>query len=104
MQCPHGSELRLRDPRLGEPPAHRNLVRHQVRGLAADPREAEFLGHGGDHGDGAIGGNGEHAVDRVPPADLRHAGDVGEVDDLRDVGNCEPRCVRVPVHGDDAHA
>ena len=46
--------------------------------------------------------DGEHAVDLQPRRRLQHRRDVGEVDDLRDVGLCEPRRVGVPVDGRDA--
>jgi hypothetical protein len=35
---PHGGEARLRDPGVGEPAAHRDLVRHRVSRLRADAR------------------------------------------------------------------
>jgi hypothetical protein len=37
----------------------------------------------------------------VPPADLGHRGDLGEVDDLGDVGGCEARRFGVAVDRDD---
>ena len=67
LQPAQRRERRLRDAALREHAPHRHLVRHQVRGLGADPRQAERLGDGGDDRDRAIGGHGQHAVDRVPP-------------------------------------
>ena len=87
---------------LREPPPHRDLVRHQVRGLGADARQAERLGDGRDDGYGAVGGDRQDAVDLVAPPDLRHRFDVGEVDDLADVRDREPRRLGVAVDGDDA--
>ena len=104
MQRAHRGELRLRDAVLGEPPAHRDLVRHQVRGLPADPGQAEILGDGRHDRDGPVGRDGEDAVDAVAAPDRGYRRGVGEVDDLADVGDPEPRCVRVAVDGDDANA
>ena len=79
-------ELRLRHPALGEAAAHRHLVRHQVRGLAADPGQAELLRDRRDDGHGAVGRDGQRPVDAVPPGDVDHRVDVDEVDHLRRVG------------------
>ena len=56
-------EARLRHAGLGELPPHRDLVRHQVRGLDADPRQAERLGDRGDDRHRAVGRDGQHAVE-----------------------------------------
>ena len=40
----------------------------------------------------------------MPPGDLGHRVDVGEVDRLRDVGDLKPERVRVAVDGDDPNA
>ena len=58
----------------------------------------------GDDWHGPVGGDRHDAVDRVPPAELGDRIDVAEVDDLRLLGRREPRCVGVPVDGDDAGA
>ena len=83
--------------RLGECVPHRALVRDEMSRLRADPREPELLRDGCDDGYGAVGGDREHAVDAVAPRDLDHVVDVGEVDDLGDVGRRESRCLRVAV-------
>ena len=103
-QVARGREARLRHSRLGEPAPHRDLVRHQVRGVVADSRQAERLRDGGDDGHGAVGRDGEDAVHGVAAADLDHALDVLEVDRLAGVGDGEPERVRIPVDGDDAQA
>ena len=95
---------RLRDPRRRERAPHRELVRHQLRGRAADTGQAEILGDGGHDRHGPIRRYREHAVDAVAAADLGDRGDVREVDDLRDVGRCETGRVLVPVDRDDAQA
>ena len=82
-------EARLRHARVGEPRAHRDLVRHQVRRLDADPGQPARLGDRGDDRDGAVGADGQHAVELEPRRRLEHRGRVGEVDDLRDVRLCE---------------
>ena len=53
-------------PGVGEPAPHRDLVRHQVRRLDADPGQAERLGDRGDDRDGAVGRDRQHAVDLQP--------------------------------------
>ena len=75
-----------------------------MRDVGADRRQAEALGHRRDDGDGAVGGDGQHAVDRVAARDLGHRVDVREVDDLGDVGDRKPGRVGVAVDGDDAKA
>ena len=70
----------------------------------ADRGQAEALGHRRDDGNGAVGGDGQRAVDRVAPGDLGHRVDVGEVDRLGDVGDLQPERVGVAVDGDDANA
>jgi hypothetical protein len=95
-------EARLRHACLGEPPPHRDLVRHQVGGLGADARQAQRLGDGGHDRDGAIGRDRQDAVDGVPAADLGDRLDVAEIDHLWHVGLGEPERVGVPVDGDDA--
>ena len=90
----NGGEARLRHTRLGEAATHRDLVRHQVRGRRADPGQTEPLGHRGHDGHGAVGRDGQHAVDGVPPADLGNCVDVLEVDDLRHVGLLRARARR----------
>ena len=104
VQRARGREARLRHARVGQPVAHRDLVRHRVRRLRADPGQAERLCDGGDDRHGAVGRERQHAVDRVAAPDLDHGVDVGEVDDLADVRVREPRRVRIPVDRDDAVA
>ena len=94
----------LRHAGVGERPPHRDLVGHQVGGVGADPGQAERLGDGRHDGNGAVGRDGEDAVDRVPAPDLRDRVDVREVDRLALVGDGEPERVRVAVDGDDAQA
>ena len=97
-------ELRLRHARLAEAAAHRDLVRHQVRRLGADPGQSERLGDGGDDGDGAVRGHGQDAVDGVAAADLGHGLDVAEVDHLRDIGDLQAARRGIAVDGDHAQA
>ena len=97
-------ERRLRNAALREQAPHRDLVRHQVSGLRADPRQAERLGHSGDDRDRAVRGHGQHAVDFVPASGVGDGLDVGEVDDVPLVGRREAGRVRVAVDGDDAQA
>ena len=85
------AERRLANGGCGRPLApsacaHGALVREEVGGLRADPREAELLCNGRDDGYGAIGRDRECAVGTDPARDLDDLGDVGEVDDLGDVG------------------
>ena len=94
-------EPRLWHARLGERAAHADLVRHQMRRRRPDRREREPLGDRRHHRDGAVRRHGERAVHAVPPRDLGDGVDVHEVDRFRYVGRSEPRCVRVPVDGDD---
>ena len=101
-EAPDRRERRLRDPLLGERPPHRDLVRHAVRDVGADRREAEALGDRRDDRDGAVRRDRQRAVDGVPSRDLLDRVDVGEVDDLRDVRRLEPRRVGVAVDRDDA--
>ena len=96
-----GGEARLRHAGLGEPAPHRDLVRHQVRRLDADPRQPASLRDRGDDRDGAVGADRQHAVELEPLRRLQHRCDVREVDDLRDVGLGEPRRLGVPVDGGD---
>ena len=77
--------------------SHRALVREQVGRLGADPRKPELLRHGRDDGHGAVGRDRERAVDADASGDLDHLADVGEVDDLGDVGRREARRLGVPV-------
>ena len=100
----HGGERRLRHAVVRERAAHHDLVAHPLRHARADRGQAETLGHRRDDGNGAVGGDGQRAVDRVPPGDLGHRVDVGEVDRLRDVGDLKPERVGVAVDGDDANA
>ena len=71
--------------------------------VGADRRQAEPLRHRRHDGHGAIGGDGQRAVDRVAAGDLGDRVDVGEVDRLCDVGDLEPERVGVAVDGDDAN-
>ena len=100
----HRGEARLRHAGLGEPRAHRDLVRHQVRGLRADPRQPARLGDRGDDRHRAVGADGQHAVELDARRRLQHGVDVREVDDLRDVRLREPERVRVPVDRRDAQS
>ena len=97
-------ELRLRHPALGEAAAHRHLVRHQVRRLAADPGEAELVGDRGDDGHGPVGRDGQRPVHPLPPGDVDHGVDVDEVDHLRRVGLGQSGRLGVSVDRDDAQA
>ena len=56
-------EARLRHAGLGERAPHRDLVRHQVRRLDADPRQPARLGDRGDDRHRAVGRDGQHAVE-----------------------------------------
>ncbi len=100
----HCSELRLRHAALRELTAHRDLVRREMRGLAADAGKPERLRDSGDDGHRPVGCECEHAVDGVPAADVRHRVDVGEVDDLGDVCDREPGRGAVCIDGDDARS
>ena len=100
----HGSERRLRHAVIRKRAAHHDLVAHPLRHARADRGQAEALGHRRDDGNGAVGGDGQRAVDRVSPGDLGHRVDVGEVDRLRDVGDLKAERVGVAVDGDDANA
>ena len=91
-------------PPSRELPAHRDLVRHQVRGIRADPGQAERLRDRGDDRNRPVGGHGQRAVDPEPARDLDHALDVDEVDDLGLVGMLEPGRLGVSVDGDDAQS
>ena len=90
----HGGERRLRHAVVRKRAAHHDLVAHPLRHARADRGQAEALGHRRDDGNGAVGGDGQRAVDRVPPGDLGHRVDVGEVDRLRDVGDLKARARR----------
>jgi hypothetical protein len=79
-------------------------VRHAPGGRGADAREAECLGDCGHDGNGTIGGDGQDALNGVPAADLDDALEVGEVDDLGDIGRLESESLCVAVDGDDAVA
>jgi hypothetical protein len=95
-------ERRLRDAALREQAPHRDLVRHEVRGLRADPRQPERLRDRGDDRDRAVCGHGQHAVDLVPARSVGDRLDVGEVDDVPLVGCRQAGRVRIAVDGDDA--
>jgi hypothetical protein len=99
-----GGEARLRHARLGQRPAHRDLVSEAMRRLRPDPRQAERLRDGGDDGHGAVRRHRQHAVDLVPARDLPHRGDVGEVDRLSSIGLAEPERLGVPVDRDRTQA
>jgi hypothetical protein len=99
---PNGRVAGLRHACIGEPRSHRDLVGHQVRRLGADPGQAETLGDRRDDGNGAVGGDGQDAVDGVAAPGLCDGVHVREVDDLADVGLAKPQRVRVPVDADDA--
>ncbi len=101
---PHCCEPWLRHAGVREAPPHRDLVRHQMRGLCADARQSPRLGDLCHDGHRAVGADGEHTVELESRRRLQHCGDVGEVDDLRDVRFAQARCVRVAVDGRDAQA
>ena len=86
VQRAGGREPRLRHPCLGQAPPHRHLVRHQMGGVGSDSRQPERLGDRGDHGNRAVGGDGENPVDCMAPPCLGDRGDVHEVDNLGQVG------------------
>jgi hypothetical protein len=102
VERPDGRELGLRHAGLPQPPAHRDLVRQDVRRLHADSGEPERLGDGGHDGHRAVGGNGQNPLGPVPAADVGHRGDVREVHDLGHVGFAQPGRLGIPVDGDDA--
>jgi hypothetical protein len=104
LHVARAGEARLGHACVGECAAHRDLVRHQVRSLRADPGEPERLGDGRDDGHGPVGRDGEDAVDGVATPDLGDRGDVGEVDRLARVSDLQAERVRVPVDRDDAQA
>ena len=91
-------------PASASAPPHRDLVRHQVRRLGPDPRQAARLGDRRDDRHRAVGRYRQHAVDPQPRGRLQHRLDVGEVDDLRDVRLREPWRVGIPVDGRDSKA
>ena len=95
---------RLGHTRVREPGAHRDLVRHQVRGLDADPRQPSRLGNRRDDGNGPVGADGHHAVEVDPRGGLDHRGCVGEVDDFCDVRLGEPGRLGVAIDCDHPQA
>ena len=97
-------EARLRHARVGERAAHRDLVRHQVGGLGADSREPERLCDRCDDRHGAVGRDGEDAVDAVAPRDLGDPCDVREVDRLAHIGHLQAGRIGVAVDGDGTEA
>ena len=104
-QRAHRREARLRHAGVGEAPAHRDLVRHQVRRLDADPRQPARLGDGGDDRNRTIGAHGEDAVDAAgasSPSEPRRR------PRSRPPWRCRPpaspRRVGVAVDGGDAQA
>jgi hypothetical protein len=104
VQVAHGSETRLRNTRVAEAAPHGDLVCDEVRRLAADPRQAECLGDRGDDRHGAVGSDREDTVHSVAATHLDDGLDVGEVDDLADVGVREPRRAWVAVDRDHVYA
>jgi len=104
VRRPHGREARLRRSGLREPTPHGELVRHQARGLDADPGQVECLGDRGHHGDGALGLHCQHTVDREVADVLEHRLGAPEVHDPRDVRQAEPGRVGIAVDGDDTKA
>ena len=66
--------------------------------------KTEALGHRRDDGHGAVGRDGQRAVDCVAPRDLGDRVDIGEVDRLGDVGDLQAERVGIAVDGDDANA
>jgi hypothetical protein len=101
-QLPQRCEAGLRHARLGETAAHRHLVRHQMRRLAADARQPEALGDRRDRRHRAVGRHGEHAVDLQPADRFQHCVGIGVVDDSGDVCLGEPERIGIPVDGGDA--
>ena len=96
-------ELWLRHAALGEAPAHRHLVGHQVRRLDADPRQPERLRDRGDDRHRAVRRHCQHPVDSRLAPDGNHSLDVGrEVDHVRLVGVREADRLRIAVDRDDA--
>ena len=91
-RAPPRSAVAARRLRRGAP--HPDLVRHQMGGLRADPRQAERLRHRCDDRHGAIGRHGERAVDPVRSATSMHRVDVREVDRLGDVRHRRGRAPR----------
>ena len=100
---PHRRELGLRDARLGELPAHGDLVGDAVGYLPPDPGQAELLRDGGHDGDGAVGGDRHDTVHRVLAPESGERGDV-EIGDLPEVCLRQARRVGVAVGSDDANA
>src|SRR5262249_48942853 len=99
---PNGRVARLGYAGVGEPRPHRDLVRHQVRGLRADPGQPETLRDRGDDWYSTVGRDGQSTVDFVPAPNLGDGLHVREVDDLADVGVAEAERLRVTVDADDA--
>ncbi len=100
----NGRERGLRHAFVREGAAHHDLVPHPLRDRGSDRRQPQPLGHRSDDRHGAVGRDGQRAVDGVAPRDLGHRVDVGEVDSLADVGDLQPERVRIAVHRDDAKA
>ena len=73
-------------------------------GLGSDSRQPERLGDRGDHGNRAVGGDGENPVDCMAPPCLGDRGDVHEVDNLGHIGLAESESVGVSVDRDHAQA
>ena len=104
QEVARGGEARLRHARVGERAAHRDLVRHQVRRVGADPRQAERLRDGGDHRHGTVGRDRQDAVDGVTAADLGDRLDVGEVDRLATSADGQAERLGIAIDGDDPEA
>jgi hypothetical protein len=101
ISIPSTYSSRMASP-VGEPAAHRHLVRHQVRDVDADPRQSAGLGNGSDHRHRAIGAHRQHTVDAQVCRRLKDCGDVREVDDTRNVGLLQAQ--RIPIAIDGRHA
>ena len=97
-------EPRLRHACLGQRAAHRDLVRHPVRRVHADPGQAQPVGHRCDDGHGAVGGDRQHPVHLVCAAQCGNVVERREVDPFADVRDREPGRVLLRVDRDDAQA
>ena len=75
-----------------------------MRHIGADARETDRIRHRRDDRNGAIGRDGQHAGDRVPPRHLDHGRDVAKVDRLRRIGGAHARRLGVSVDRDHANA
>ena len=74
------------------------------RGVAANARQAEQLGDGGDDGHGTVGRDGEHALDAVLAAERGERLEIAEVNDVAVVGERQRSGVGLAIDRDDLQA